>query len=500
MIRGMKENTKKAAGPDGASTSIVYNILLQTVIVVLPIITVPYLSRMLGADAIGIYSYTQSIINYFAMVAVLGVTNYGSRTIASTRTQGKEAVSEVFWGIAYFQLLFGLFVVGCYTAYLVLFCDSSLLISSSLWIIYLISIVFDVTWFFNGMEQFKITAIRGIAVKLITTCLFFLLIRSPSDLFLYIGITAIGALAAQLVLWPSLLRETIFLFPNQTRILPHLKPNITLFIPVLAIGLYTNIDRTMLGSMCSFSENGNFDYSEKIVKMPLAIVTAISMVMLSRASASLASGMSKKAEDELHHSLMFCAVYSGGLVFCFFGVATDIATYFLGEGFERSSSLISILAISIPFLSFTGIIGRQFLIPRKKDIVYTASILAGLVINIVANLILIPRAGAAGAAVATVAAECAVAIIQACSARNDIKLMRIFLSYCVFFCVGFVALLSLGVTSLLPFEGFALLVVKICWFVIAYAAISLVVLFVFNPRELQFYKAQFTKRPRKNRG
>ena len=159
----------------------IYNMIYHLFILIIPLITAPYLARVVGADGVGIYSYTYSIVYYFMLLTLLGVNNYGNRSIAKVR-DNKEKLSKTFWSIYLFQLIMGFLMLIIYTEYLLLFLKNYK-IYSIIEILFIISAMLDINWFFFGMEEFKKTITRNIIVKFGNVALIFLLVKSSNDLY-----------------------------------------------------------------------------------------------------------------------------------------------------------------------------------------------------------------------------------------------------------------------------------------------------------------------------
>ena len=211
-----------------------YNVIYQLFIYIFPLITVPYTSRILGASNIGIYSYTYSIISFFMLVAMLGINNYGNRAISRVRDD-KDKTSYTFCSIYYLQLMLAIIVLIVYLIYVIFFCNEYKLIFL-LQTFNLFSTLFDINWFYFGLEKFKLTITRNIIIKVISTILIFIFVKSKSDLWIYTLIMSISILISQLYL-VGILHKYITLRKIPVKeCLKNLKGCAILFIPVLAYG------------------------------------------------------------------------------------------------------------------------------------------------------------------------------------------------------------------------------------------------------------------------
>ena len=218
----------------------IYNMLYQILIMILPLITAPYLARVIGATGTGLYSYSYSIANYFVLFAMLGINNYGNRKIAQVRDD-KQKLSRAFWTIYTMQFIMSLLVVFIYIMYIILFVKEN----QMLFIIqtfYVLSSCFDINWFFFGIEKFKLTVTRNTVIKVISVISIFLLVKTEEDLWIYTMIMALTILLTQLSIWPFLRKYVDLVKPKKEEVIKTLKPCIILFIPVIAVSIYRIMD------------------------------------------------------------------------------------------------------------------------------------------------------------------------------------------------------------------------------------------------------------------
>lgn len=257
----------------GIKRNLVYNITYQILVIILPFITAPYISRVLGAHNVGVYSYTQAFANYFYLFAMLGVMNYGNRTIAAVRDDLEE-LKRNFWEIFSFQFFAGILVSIAYIFYCIYFVAENRLIYY-VQFFYVISGVFDVNWFCFGLEKFKFTTIRSVLVRLGMVAAIFLFVKERFDLAVYTAILSVGNLIAAFAIWPFVLKYLGFKRPALEGILKHLRPNLILFFPVIAVSIYHLMARLMLGSFSTEEEVGFYTYAERITQIPNSIVLAL---------------------------------------------------------------------------------------------------------------------------------------------------------------------------------------------------------------------------------
>ena len=402
----------------------IYNVMYQILILIIPLITAPYLSRVVGSEGIGIFSYTYSIVYYFMLLTLLGVNNYGNREIAKVRDSKKE-LSKTFWSIYSFQIFMGTLMLIIYIAYLLLFnIDYKLL--SFIEIIYILSAILDINWFFYGMEEFKKTITRNTILKIGTLFLIFIFVKKSTDLWKYTLIMASMTLLSQLILWFFMKGKIDFVKIKIKDIKKHIKPNIILFIPVIAVSIYKIMDKVMLGSLTNINEVGFYENAEKIVNIPITIIAALGTVMLPRITNMISNGQKKEVDKYINKSIEFVMFLSLAMCIGLICVGYDFAPVFFGKEFQKTGILIVLLSITLPFISFANVIRTQYLIPFGKDKVYMKSVIYGAISNFIMNLIFIPKFESIGACIGTITAEIFVMLYQFYYMRKEYKFGNLF--------------------------------------------------------------------------
>lgn len=402
-------------------TNLIYNVIYQILVIILPLITAPYLSRVLGAGQLGQYSYTYSVANYFVLFAMLGVNNYGNRCVARARGDRGRLSSE-FWGVYCFQALMTLAMCALYVAYsLALSGDATLAL---VWVPYVLSAGLDVNWLFFGLEEFRLTVTRNLVVKLATFALTLLLVRGEHALMIYCALMSLSYFASAAALWPFVRREVSWSRPTARSVTSHLRPNLVLFVPVVAVSLYTVLDKVMLGALSSFEETGYFENAYKVATMPTAVITALGTVMLPRVSNLLAEGRRGEAHGYLGVSMWAAMAMAFAFSFGVVGVAPVLVPVLFGEGFGPSEAAMCVIVADMPLMAWANVIRTQLLIPEGRDRDYVWSVVAGAAVNVAVNLALIPRLGALGASVGTFSAEAAVCLVQAWAVRGEVPQPR----------------------------------------------------------------------------
>lgn len=399
-----------------------YNSAYQLLVAAAPLVTTPYLSRVIGSEGNGLFTYTQSIANYFVLAIVLGMTNYGVRTIAECGDD-RERRSRTFWELWLMNVVTGLAVIAVYVGY-ALGPGRDYLQFWLIWSMWLAGSVLDVTWLLWGVQEFRIPTIRSICTRLASIALIFVLVRDAGDTWGYVFAISAAYLANALLVWPVVPRYVDRAKPTWKGMRAHLVPNLTLFVPVIATSLYTIMDKVILGSMAGMAQTGLFDYAEKVSKMPLSVITALGAVVLPKMTAVIAEGRLDEGRDLVGTTMWFMQACALALAFGIAAVAPEFCPVFLGPNFDACTPLLRLLCVIVPLICATNVMGVQYLLPTKRDHLFTASVACGAVVNVVINVFAIPAVGALGASIASVAAELAVLVFQAWVLRKELPLLQ----------------------------------------------------------------------------
>lgn len=399
-----------------------YSIAYQILVIILPLITAPYISRVLGADGVGEYSYTQSVANYFILMAMLGISQHGNRAVAEAGDNIKKR-GHAFWSIYAIQAITNIIAILIYLLYLgMVIGDSSIV--PYIQFLYVASGLFDISWLFFGLEKFQLTVIRNTVIKVVTVLAIFIFVRTSEDVGKYTLIMALGTLVSQIYLWLYVRKYVPFTKVSKEAVYLQIKPILVLFLPVLAYSIYKVMDKIMLGAMTDYTQVGYFENAYKINNVPIGLITAIGNVMLPRTTTLIAAGKKEESEGYIQKTFLFVNIVAAPIVFGIAAVSNELITWYYGKGYEDCASLMVCLNWTIFFVAWANIMRTQYLIPNKKDKVYVISTLVGAVVNIILNTILIPSYTAMGAAIGTFFAEFTVMLIQLLSIRKEIKVIQ----------------------------------------------------------------------------
>lgn len=382
----------------------IYNLAFQILAVLLPLITTPYISRVLGAGNIGIYSYSDSLTGFFLMFASLGILSYGSREIARAQ-DSREERSQLFWEMMAFKFWAVVLSYSSFFVFLYTIDVKNRIILGLLSLNFLTSLL-DLSWFFRGMERFKQLSLRNMGVKLIGAASTFAVVRSERDLPIYVLCAVLPGLVGNILLWRTALREVDRVPLRQLRIFRHLKPILVFFIPAVSVQIYHTLDKLMLQWIVKDNyENGYYDQAYKIVTILLTVLTSYNGVMFSRMSNLYRHGDKAKAEEHINRAIPFVLMLGFPMTVGLAVVAKRFVPVFFGEGYDQ---VVLLLQMFCPLILITGLsnfVANVFLIPAGKQGKSNIAIVAGAATNIVCNLLLIPRFCALGACLATVISE-----------------------------------------------------------------------------------------------
>ena len=424
----------------------VYNLLYQMLILILPLITTPYISRVLGAENIGIYSFTISISAFFILFGSLGVALYGQREVAYLQDKTKER-SKIFWEIVIFRFLtMAISLVIFYFTFAI--GNNEYNLYYKILILEIIANALDISWFFQGLEEFKKTVGRNTLVKLISIVCIFTLVKTREDLPIYFMIYVFSILIGNLSLWLYLPKYLEKIKVKELNVLSHLKPTISLFIPQIAVQVYTLLDKTMIGAIIADkSEVGYYEQAQKIIKMLLTIITSLGTVMLPRIASTFAKGNKEKITNYMKKSFNMVFILEFPLIFGILAVSNEFVPIFFGQGYEKVAILMNIISPIILLIGLSNVTGTQYLLPTKRQKEYTTSVVCGSIVNLIMNSLLIWKFGALGASIGTVIAELTVTSIQIFFTRNNFnwkEIIKLSKNYIISSLVMFVVCLLVG--------------------------------------------------------
>ena len=401
----------------------IYNLIYQILILILPVITTPYLSRVLGAEGIGIYSYTVSIVTYFILFGSLGIAMYAQREIAYVQ-DNIDKRSIIFWEVFILRAI--TLMISLIIFYFTFAMTGEYCVYYRILVLEIIGNIFDISAFFQGMEEFKKIVKRNLIVKFISIISIFLFVKTSADINIYLLIYVLSTLVGNLSLWLYLPKYIKKISLRNLEIKKHLKPTIVLFIPQIASQIYVVMDKTMIGLLVKDkAEVGYYEQSQKIVKIILTLATSLGTVMLPRIANEFAKGKEENIRKSILNSFNFIYLLSIPMMIGLVVITQDLIPWFLGEEFDKSIYITYAISPIMLMIGLSSVIGTQYLLPTKKQKQYTISVITGAVVNLTLNIILIPRFLSIGAAIATVVAETSVTSVQIYYIKNKFNIIEI---------------------------------------------------------------------------
>ena len=405
----------------------IYQVLYQVLVSVLPFITSPYIARVLGADSLGTYTYTLSIVTYFKLFAALGIVNYGNRVIAKAK-DNQELLNRTFSSLFFVHVILTVVIIFIYLFYWKEFVVDNKLIAL-IQGMYLIGELLDINWFFFGMEQFKLTVIRNAIIKVLTVVAVFALVKDKSDLWVYVLIMALGSFFSISVLWLFVRKYVRFVAFTKEDCLKHMKPLVILFFAILAVSVFSYMDKIMIGKMSNMSQLGYYENAWKMIEFPTGFVTSLGTVMLPKISNLVTSGKKEQVHKYLSESMKFSMIASLAIAFGVASIANEFSVVFWGPDFSTSGTLMIVMSIAIMIMSWNIVIRNQYLIPYEFDRIYLFAVSTGAIVNFVANYLLIPRYQAVGAAIGTVCAYFSVCLVQTIFAARELPIRKYIINF-----------------------------------------------------------------------
>ena len=367
----------------------IFNTLYQVFALIVPLITAPYIARVLGPAGVGKYSYTYSIVSIFGVFALLGTSVYGQQVIAQCRDDLYQR-SKNFFEIEIICAVTTLITIACWFIFIFRRGDDQVYYLILTFV--LISIGLDISWFFAGLEDFSLIVLRSFVIKFLTVIAIFTFVRSRDDLYIYFIIQSVGQAIGNLSMW--------------------IPPSV-----------YSLIDKTMIGMIThSSEENGFYDQAQKIITVAYTVVASLNTVMASRIAYLFAIGGDEEIKRRFSKSSDFIAALSYPIAFGIAAVANTFVPWFLGPGYEVDILLLRIASPLVVLLSVHNFMAAQYLVPSGQRARSTWGVIAGAAVNFCFNCLLIPRFGAAGALVATLFSELTICLVYFRMSRNFIPI------------------------------------------------------------------------------
>lgn len=402
-----------------------YNVGYQVLAIIVPLITSAYVSRVLRPEGVGANAFTNSIIQYFILFASMGIGYYGNRQIAYVR-DNRPKMAKTFWEIQIVKTIMTLVSIIAFEIFLIFYTRQfDYMLAQSL---NLIAVAFDISWFYEGIENFKVTVLKNSLVKIVSMIAIFLFIKGPYDVTLYIVVLALSTLLGNLTLWPNIYRDLPKINVKSLNPWIHFLPMVELFIPQIATQVYVQLNRTMLGVMVNETASGYYQYSDNLVKLILALVTATGTVMLPHVANAVSRGDMEKVNQMLYKSFDFVSAIAIPMMFGLAAISLTLAPKYYGPGYGPVGPAMMIESIVILMIAWSNALGVQYLLPIHHQKQFTISVTVGALINIILNFPLIHFYGLNGAMWSTVLSEIGVTMYQLIAVRGLLSYRILFSS------------------------------------------------------------------------
>ena len=399
-----------------------YNIAYRMFSVLLPLVTMPYLTRACGQDGVGLYSYAWTISEFFCLAAMLGLNDYGVRAIAQVRDD-REKLDRTFSAIWQMQLLVAGTVLLAWFGYVFLIAGSERFIALYLTMMS-ISCLCSFDWCLMGLDIFKPIAIRNTVVKLAAAACVFIFVRSKDDLWIYAFAWSLATLTGNLSCAATLKGKVTYRRAPLKESLKHLRPCAVLFISVMAVSIYRKMDKVMVYNIAGVTENGLYENAEKIIYCLSGFISAIGTVMMPKIAHMQKNGETEKIARHIDRSMDLIICMVSAMAFGVAAVADRFAPLFFGEDFRYSGTLMAPLAFTLIMIGFANVIRTQVVLPQKRDYIFVRSVCCGAAVNLIVNACLIPSMKSMGAVIGTLLAEMTVPVVQFLILRKELPYRR----------------------------------------------------------------------------
>ena len=400
-----------------------YNVSFQMFSLLIPLITTPYVARALQPTGVGIYSYANSIAVFFSLLAGMGISSYGLRELSRCRDDRYRSV-KLFRELSLLRL-------GTTAAALLLYWGFILLTGSE-WRVYLacglviLSAGTDCSWYFQAKENFRLLMVRNCLVKAAAMVCILVFVRQPDDLVLYILIQGGSMLLSNWLLFLRLIRRMPWIPWRELHIRRHFRETLPYFIPSVATTVYTVLDRTMIGLITrDMAQNGYYEQASRIIHILMTVITSLNVVVGVRTSYLFARNRKREIRRHVYDTFRFTYLLSCPMALGLLACARHFVTWFFGVGYDAVRPLLMLLTPLLVIIGTSNVLGTLYLTPCGQRGRSNRAIVTGAVLNFLLNLILIPRLGAYGAVIASVAAETVITVLYLYYCRRFIRLAQV---------------------------------------------------------------------------
>ena len=443
----------------------VMNSILTMSSFIFPLITFPYVSRILLPSGIGKVSLATSVITYFMMFAQLGIPTYGIRACAKVRDNRKELtkvsqelliISIIMSAISYMILFILLFSVSKFR------CEKELYVILSFTILLT---AIGMEWLYKALEQYTYITMRSVIFKFIALIAMFFLVHKQTDYVVYGGITIFAASASNILNLFNAYKYINLKPVGNYNFKRHIKPVLIFFAMSCATTIYTNLDTVMLGFMTTDADVGYYNAAVKIKVILVSVVTSLGTVLLPRASYYIQMGELKEFRRITRKALNFVFLMAMPLMLYFIYFAKEGIFFLSGDNYVGAIIPMQVIMPTLLLIGITNILGIQILVPTGREKIVLYSEIVGAIVDVIINALLIPVYASTGAAIGTLIAEFAVFFVQIYILRDEILDAFRYIPYVkIIIALLFGSIISLGVKMLNVGCFFSLIISSILFF------------------------------------
>lgn len=381
----------------------IFSAVYQVLLAILPLITAPYVARVLQPEGNGIYSYTSSIAMVFALFAALGFATYGQREIAYHQDDIR-ARSVTFFEIVIFRGITTLAATLAFVVFSLIYRKYTVYLLPQ--VVTVIAVMFDVSWYYQGLENFRITVTRNCVIKVLSVTCIFLFVKQPEHLGRYIAIMSLSTFLSNAIYLFNLKRHVARVDWKALKPLRHLRGTVEFFIPLIAVQIYSHLDRIMLGYLTPTAvQGGYYEQARKITTIVVGLIVSINSVMLPRISKLYARRDTDQIIGFYRQTFRVLLLMLLPLTTGIFLIADEFVLWFFGAEYAGVAPLMKLSAPLVVFMCVGNFVGIQYLSPMGQQNKMTRAYIVAALSNIALNALLIPRFAAVGAMAASVIAE-----------------------------------------------------------------------------------------------
>lgn len=397
--------------------NIIWNAGYQVFAILMPLLTIPYVSRILGSETLGKATTVTSFSAFLGIAISMGLYQFGPRPIAQNENNKRE-LAQSFFSLWKAQLLVGLVLILGYSLY---YLRHDLLYLTQ--IPYLVGIALDISWFYIGLGHVKKIVIRNMAVRLIGFAFVFVFVKSSKDVTLYLLILSISQLIANATFLIGLNKKIDWTLWYNTKMYS-LKFLLVVMIPQIAVQVYTTLDKSIMNLFAGYTEVAYYDQSQKIARIAISLITSLSMIIMpvmAKLDQSDNNKLNKLFEVSFDFTFFISAMFTAVVI----AISEQFVPWYFGESFAGMIANMMLVSIIIVFVSSGGVIANQFAMAKGLTKVYSLPYYFGAALAVTLFPLLVIQMGAMGATVGIVLIEIAVFIVRAYMVRKYVRIWQL---------------------------------------------------------------------------